>query len=282
MPSKLSLIKPVLSLAIAFSAAAGFIFYSHIFSPALPACIAGVFLLSAGAAALNQYQEREQDAVMERTRDRPVPSGAVSPVSALTAAALLALAGAAILWIFTGWLPALLGVANLVWYNAVYTPLKRRTHIAVLAGSLNGAVPPVIGWTAAGGSILNPEILFLAVFIYTWQVPHFWLLLMMYGNEYRKAGFKTVADHIRPGLQPIVIMAWILATAAGTLFLPLFGIIDSIAMVILIITSVVLMVSLMTIFLFRKGSENNYRKAFIVFNIFMLATFLLVIADQLM
>ncbi len=280
MPSKFTLIKPVLSLAIAFSAAAGFVFYTHDFRAALAACMAGVFLLSAGASALNQFQEREADALMERTRNRPIPSGSLQASSAVAIAVLLAAAGTLLLLLFTGWLPALLGFGNLIWYNGVYTPMKRRSHFAVLAGALNGAVPPVIGWTAAGGALTDPEILFLAFFIYTWQIPHFWLLLMMHGDDYRKAGFKTVNERISPVLQPVFIMAWILATAVSTLFLPFFGIIRSKPMVMVIITAVVLMVAVMAVFLFRRGSEQNYRRAFIIFNIFMLLTFLLVIADQ--
>ena len=155
---------------------------------------------------------------------------------ALVTAVILAVSGTVILWAGSGWLPALLGAGNLAWYNGLYTPMKRKSHFAVLAGALNGAVPPVIGWTAAGGPLFDPEILFLAFFIYIWQIPHFWLLLMMYGDDYRKAGFRTVTDRISKDLQPVVIMAWILATAFSTLFLPFFGIIGSKVMVALIIT----------------------------------------------
>jgi heme o synthase len=276
-----SLARPVLSLAIAFSSAAGFIFFSHHFSPAVLACAAGIFLLAAGASALNQYQEREQDALMERTRKRPVPSGAIEPRSALTVALILAVAGIVVLWSLCGWIPALLGFANLAWYNGVYTPLKRRSYFAVLAGAVNGAVPPMIGWVAAGGALNDPKILFLAFFIYIWQIPHFWLLLMMYGEDYRKAGFPTVTDRISRRLQPVVIMAWVFATAISTLFLPFFGIIRSRILVALIITSAVMLVAVMAIFIAKKEPEPGYRKAFIIFNAFMVVTFLLVIADQL-
>jgi protoheme IX farnesyltransferase len=153
------LIRPLLSLAIAFSSAAGFIFFMHQVSPEVLVCASGVFLLAAGASALNQFQERKQDALMERTRNRPLPSGAVQPRSALITAIVLALGGTLVLWTFCGWLPALLGVANLAWYNGVYTPLKQRSYFAVLAGALNGAVPPVIGWVAAGGALADPKIL---------------------------------------------------------------------------------------------------------------------------
>ena len=157
MPNRLpSLVKLVLSLAIALSSAAGYIFYSHIFSYGFLFCIAGVFMLSAGAAALNQYQEREQDALMDRTRNRPIPSGDITPRQALVTAVILAISGTVILWAGSGWLPALLGAGNLAWYNGVYTPLKRKSHFAVLAGAVNGAVPPAIGWTALCGGAAQP------------------------------------------------------------------------------------------------------------------------------
>lgn len=275
------LIKGILSLAIALSAVAGFVFYAHAFPPELAACAAGVFLLSAGAAALNQYQEREADRLMERTRQRPVPSGAIRPVTALAAALVLAISGTLVLWIFSGPVPALLGALNLAWYNGVYTPLKRSSGFAVLAGALNGAVPPLIGWTAAGGSIADPEILFLAFFIYLWQVPHFGLLLMMHEEDYRKAGFQTFSARIPQSLQPYVLLVWITATVISSLFLPLFGILHSRLISLLVTGCSVVLLGAMTAVLLKTAPGAGYRRPFLLFNIFMAAIFLLVIADQL-
>ena len=282
MPSKiLSLIKFYLSLAIAFSSVAGFVFYSgslnvHVFS-----CAAGVFLLACAASVLNQYQEREQDALMERTRSRPIPSGTISPATAAVIAVLSGIAGTGILWAFSGWQPALLGVANLAWYNALYTPLKKRSSFAVIIGAVNGAVPPVIGWTAAGGDIADPQILFIAFFIFVWQVPHFWLLLLLHGEDYRKAGFRVATDRIPAPARRLILVSWILATTVSALFLPLFGIVTTRIVVAAIITINVLSLATLAVLLHPGRKKPGYRAAFIAFNLFMLLVFLLVILDRL-
>jgi protoheme IX farnesyltransferase len=283
MPSRIfSLTKFFLSLAIAFSSVAGFIFRSHGFMPEVLLCAAGVFFLASGAAVLNQYQERKPDALMERTKNRPIPSGAISPQNALIIACILSLAGMIILWVWSGWLPALLGALNLAWYNGVYTPLKRRSYFAVLAGAVNGAVPPLIGWVAAGGRIADPKILFIAFFILVWQIPHFWLLLLMHGGEYKKAGFYAITDGISAKMQPIILLAWIFATAISTLFLPLFGIIRSVPLIISIITAGCVLVPLLVLLPAKRAAPANYRTAFIIFNVFMVAVFLVLLAESML
>ena len=186
----LQLIKFKLSVAVAFSAAAGYILFENAGSlTGLAATAAGVFFLAGGAAALNQFQERRTDALMPRTRKRPLPSHDLRSRTALFAALLMIAGGLVLLASFTGWLPALLGLMNVVLYNLIYTNLKRRTFLAVIPGGLVGAVPPLIGFTAAGGSLFAPQALFLAGFMFMWQLPHFWLLLSSYRLEYVRAGF---------------------------------------------------------------------------------------------
>ncbi len=278
----LSLTKFYLSLAIAFSAVAGFVFKSHSVTFFAFACAAGVFLLSAGAAALNQYQEREQDALMERTRGRPIPSGAVKPRTAVLLSIAFALAGAVVLLAFGGQTAALLGILNLLWYNGIYTPLKRRSYFAVLAGAVNGAVPPVIGWVAAGGAITDPRILFIALFIFVWQIPHFWLLLLVHGDDYARAGFKALPGVLGKKAQPFILVTWIFATAICTLFLPMFGIIRSVPLVLTIITATCIVVPLLVLMPAKRRAPANYRVAFIVFNVFMVSVFLILLAESIL
>ena len=159
----LKLIKFRLSLAVAFSAAAGYILFEDAGSfKGLAATFGGVFFLSGGAAALNQYQERRTDALMPRTKKRPLPSHELRSGAALFTALGMIAEGTALLATFTWWLPALLGLVNVVLYNFIYTPLKRHSFLAVIPGGLVGAVPPLIGFTAAGGSLLAPQAMFLA------------------------------------------------------------------------------------------------------------------------
>jgi heme o synthase len=154
------LIRLYLSLAITFSAFAGYVLFKHHIDINAIYTILGVFLMSGAASALNHFQERRQDALMERTKNRPLPLGQINPGSVIIISAVLGISGFCLLYFHSNTLAALLSVFNLAWYNGIYTPLKKKTSFAVLIGALTGAVPPVIGWSAAGGNILDSMIIF--------------------------------------------------------------------------------------------------------------------------
>ncbi|MBE0647458.1 MAG: protoheme IX farnesyltransferase [Bacteroidales bacterium] len=269
----LSLTKFYLSLAIAFSALAGYVIFSGSFSDRAFLASLAVFLLAAGAGALNQLQERNRDALMERTKRRPIPSGAISPWFAGILSVILALAGFLILLLNFGMVTAFLGLGNLLWYNVVYTPLKIRSYFAVLAGAVNGAVPPVVGWVAAGGYILDPKILFITFFIFLWQVPHFWLLLMLYGEEYEKAGFYSITSRFSFPVIRNILLIWVVATSFSTLFLLLFQIITLMPLIITMMTAVVILQVFFFIFLYTGKEPPRIKPLFIVFNLFMVLVF---------
>jgi len=186
----------------------------------------GVFLLACGASALNQWQERDLDALMVRTARRPLPSGRVTPRYVLTAALAMVVLGCAVL--YPNWAAIALGILTVFWYNGVYTPLKRVTAFAAVPGGVVGALPPVIGWVCAGGDILDPRIRAVAFFFFIWQIPHFWLLLMRTGDDYRRAGLPTLTMVFSRGQLSRVTFVWMLATAVVSLVLPLFGVTGSI------------------------------------------------------
>lgn len=184
--------------------------------------VLGVFLLASGSSALNQCQDARIDARMKRTQGRPIPSGSIESSGALFVAGLLILLGLFALSSVdaNSEILLLLGGFALFWYNGVYTYLKRITAFAVVPGALIGSVPPVIGYAAAGGATTDPVILLVASFFFVWQVPHFWLLLLIFGGEYGEAGLPTLT-HVfsRQQLVRITFM-WILATAASGLAFP--------------------------------------------------------------
>jgi len=153
------LIKVRIALAVVLSTAVGYLVVNHAADDLLVWVSLGVFLLASGSAAINHLQEAGQDASMERTAGRPIPSGNISRPVAMGIALALSLGGITILWVTGGWLPALLGLITLAWYNAVYTPLKTVTPYALLIGALVGAIPPAIGYTAAGGGIEEVNLL---------------------------------------------------------------------------------------------------------------------------
>lgn len=178
----------------------------------------GVFILACGACALNEFEDRRLDAAMERTSRRPLPSQAVSPRAALgiavvlTGAGLLVLAGG-------GMLAAALGLGAVAWYNGLYPVLKRATAFAAVPGALVGAVPPAIGWVLAGGNGPRAALWILCLFFFLWQVPHFWLIALEHGGDYRRAGLPIVTDLV-PALRVRRLIAqWMLAAAACSLLL---------------------------------------------------------------
>ena len=186
----IALTKPRLNcLVVATSAAAYYLGGPH--KPdvlAMVQAVAGTALVAGGAAVLNQLYERDTDALMRRTRLRPLPDGRVAPSDARTFGLAVSLAGLVLLAARTNWLSAALALATLVIYLIVYTPMKRRTSLSTLVGAVPGALPALIGWTASHGSIeLGGATLFAIVFL--WQIPHFMAIAWMYRDDYGKAGF---------------------------------------------------------------------------------------------
>jgi protoheme IX farnesyltransferase len=150
--------------------------------------LVGVGLASGGAAALNQVYERDADARMTRTASRPVPAGRISPARGLAAGLLLSAGGVGWLAIGINALTGFLALLTIVLYIAVYTPLKPRTSLNTLVGAIPGAIPPVIGWTAATGSIgLGGWALFSILFL--WQLPHFLAIAWLFRDDYARGGF---------------------------------------------------------------------------------------------
>ena len=189
MSAYLELTKPRITFLIVLTSAAGFCLASRgrvnyiVFSNAM----IGIALLSSGIATLNQYIERDLDALMRRTADRPLPSGRLLPWEALFFGAVLTIGAEAYLAVLVNPLTAVLGLTVIAGYLFAYTPLKTRTSLSTMVGAFPGAVPPLIGWTAARGEIsLEAWVLFAILFL--WQFPHFLAIAWMYREDYRRAG----------------------------------------------------------------------------------------------
>ena len=189
------------------------------------AAFCGVTLLAMGGSALNQLLERDIDALMIRTMLRPLPQGHMSATTAALAGACTILAGLALLAVTGDLLPPLLGVAALLCYLAVYTPLKRKTTLALPLGALCGAFPPLIGWSLAGGVPTDYRIIILTGLMFIWQIPHFWLLQQRHEADYRRAGIPLIGTEAKPTDQKMLFWLWLIAFIAGSMLLPAFGII---------------------------------------------------------
>jgi protoheme IX farnesyltransferase len=148
----------------------------------------GTALVAAGAAALNQLLEREYDAKMRRTADRPLPSGRLQPTTVMLFGGICSVVGLIYLALLVNLLTCVVGAVTLVSYLFIYTPLKRVTWANTLVGAIPGALPPLMGWTAARNELGNEGWALFAILAF-WQLPHFFAIAWMYRDEYAKAGF---------------------------------------------------------------------------------------------
>jgi heme o synthase len=193
-----TLAKPRLNLLVVGSAAAGYAMAggdtSHVFK--LVCTILGTGLVAGGASAYNQILERKTDALMQRTRSRPLPDGRLQVSEALLFATALSSLGLATLFVGVNTLSALVALATLVSYVAVYTPLKPVTSFATVIGAIPGALPPVIGWVAAREDLTDGAWLLFGI-VFLWQLPHFLSIAWMFREDYARAGFPML-----PVLEP--------------------------------------------------------------------------------
>jgi protoheme IX farnesyltransferase len=186
----------------------------------------GTALVAGGAAALNQVYERNTDALMRRTRTRPLPDGRVLAADARAFGIALSSLGLGVLAVRTNLLAAALAVATLAIYLVIYTPMKRRSALATLVGAVPGALPPVIGWAASHGAIsMGGAVLFAIVFL--WQIPHFMAIAWLYRDDYRSAGFPMLPvvepDGLQTGRQAALYAAALLPVSLLPTFIGLSG-----------------------------------------------------------
>lgn len=277
----LVMIRFYLSTAVAFSAVTGYLIARTHMTSSVYLLSIGVFFLACGASVLNQIMEQRQDALMERTRNRPIPSGQIRKSTAVLLAALLFISGFICLGV-TGWVPALLGLVNVLLYNIIYTRLKRVTKWAVVPGALVGALPPLMGYTAAGISRLNPEIIWFSAFMFLWQLPHFWLILMKYRNDYEMAGFKTFSVQVKTEQIKNLVFIWMLLTTAFICISMATGVLLKGIPAGLVISMNALFIAWFYHMLFKSQTFSNIRNAFLMVNTFGLIIMLIFMINAML
>ncbi len=196
--SYLELTKPRITGFILMSTAIGFLFGVHPHGTPAPGmwmllfhALIGTGLMASGTAALNQWYERIADGQMKRTKDRPIPSGRVSAANGLIFGVALSAAGFVELWLGANLLSGLLGAFTVVTYLGLYTPLKSRSPISTTVGAIPGAMPPLIGFAAAAGTLtIDAWILYAILFL--WQFPHFYAIAWMYREDYARGGIRML------------------------------------------------------------------------------------------
>jgi protoheme IX farnesyltransferase len=277
----LELSKVRITFAVALTTITGYVLAAGHFDTGLILPTVGIFILACGSSALNHYQERDKDAKMERTKNRPIPSGRISATGALIFAIFLIVIGSVLIYTGSGFLAMQLGVLALIWYNAIYTPLKKKTAFAVVPGSVIGAIPPMVGWVAGGGSLSDPRALIIAFFFFIWQVPHFWLLLLKFGKEYESAGFPSITSIYTDKQIKNTTFIWTMATAVTALMLPVFGIVNSTVIGIGLLIAVIWLVFVFSKLLLPGEEKFNARYYFMKINYFVLLIIIFLSVDSL-
>jgi len=170
-------------------------------------------------STLNQVQEYREDALMDRTKHRPIASGKISPTTGIVIAGILILLSVVIIYDLIGMMGVNLFLFSFIWYNLFYTPLKKKSALAVVPGAILGVIPPAVGWLTAGHSLVELEFYALAIFYFVWQVPHFWLLAMLHDDAYKSAGYPTPMNLFgRNSLQRLTFF-WLILTMFSGLYL---------------------------------------------------------------
>ncbi len=273
--------KVKITFAVALTTIAGYLLARGSFDVGLILPTLGIFILACGSSALNHFQDSDRDILMKRTRNRPIPSGRVTKIQALVLAVVLSVIGSATIYIGSDFIGMQLGLLALIWYNGIYTPMKRKSAFAVIPGSVIGAIPPVVGWVAGGGDLFDPKALILAFFFFIWQVPHFWLLMLKYGKEYEAAGYPSITQLYDEKQIRYITFLWTFATAVTALMLPIFGLINHAAISLVVLASVAWLVIVFSGILRNQINPFNPFYYFMRINYFVLAIIISLSVDPL-
>lgn len=265
---------------MAFSALTGYVLFTGNLDRQGWLITLGVFFMSCSSGVLNHWQEKEIDAKMPRTQNRPIPSGKISAAGALSFAIVFALIGSVILVLSSPLISLFLSWLTLFFYNLVYTPLKKVTAFAVIPGSMVGALPPVIGWAGAGGSLSSEIILLVAAFFFIGQIPHFWLLLLMFGDQYKLAGLPSLNQIFSDSQIKRITYTWILTTLASAILVIFFVYSNKLLMFVLLFYCFYLLSSLSMAVFVQK--EFKVRAAFYKLNLLYLFMMIFLVVDSLL
>ena len=278
----LELNKVRITVAVTLTTMAGYILAKQGIDMGIILPTLGIFILACGSAVLNHIQDRDKDGLMTRTNNRPIPSGRISTMGASIIAVTEIIIGSLLIYYGSGFLALQLGLLALIWYNGIYTPLKRKTAFAVIPGSVIGAIPPLVGWVAAGGSLADPKAMVLGLFFFMWQVPHFWLLMLKFGKEYEKAGFKSITSKISPQQIKNSTFLWTVATAVTALMVAMSGLISLLIFKVIIVIASIWLITVFARLILPKTQDFNPFYYFMRINYFVLIMILVLSIEPLL
>jgi protoheme IX farnesyltransferase len=271
-----------ITFAVMLTTIAGYVLAKHTIDAGIILPTLGIFILACGSAALNHYQDKDKDGLMERTRNRPIPSGKIKASWVFVLGVGQVVLGTYLIYLGSNFLAAQLGILALIWYNFIYTPLKRKTAFAVIPGSIIGSLPPMVGWVAGGGSIADPQLIILAFFFFIWQVPHFWLLMLKYGKEYEDAGYPSITSMISKDQIKRATFMWTAATAVSAIMIAVSGLVSTVFFKVTVLVAAVWLISVFSTLLFQKKEEFNPFHYFMRINYFVLIMIITLSIDPLL
>jgi heme o synthase len=277
----LQLSKLTIMLPVSLTGFTGYFIYNPQLSSGLISVSFGILLMAVSASTLNQIQEVSLDRQMQRTHDRPIPSGRINLKHAIIFFLFNLIAGTLILYSGGNLLASLIGLFTIFWYNGIYTNLKKKTAFAVVPGALTGALPPLIGWVAAGGEVFDKPIIFLEFLFFTGQIPHFWLLILKYGEEYNQAGIPALTNLLSRDQINRLTFTWVLASVIAAIFLCYFEVIRT-----GLLTGILLISSAFLIWRFSSliksgADEIIYKKYSVLLDSYFFLVLLLLITDRI-
>jgi protoheme IX farnesyltransferase len=277
----LQLSKLTIMLPVSLTGFTGFfMYYPHLSISLILTCL-GILLMAVSASALNQVQEAGLDSKMNRTNHRPIPAGRIKLTHGVIFFLCCFFCGTILIFSGGNIKAVLIALFTVLWYNGVYTYSKRITAFAVVPGALTGALPPLIGWVAAGGGIWDKPIIFLEFLFFTGQIPHFWLLILKYGEEYKKAGIPTLTNIFTTGQINRLTFTWVVTSVIAAVFLGYFEVIRTGAIVGILLIASVFLIWKFSGLLKLSADEQPDKKYSILLDSYFLLILILLILDRI-
>lgn len=241
----------------------------------------GILLMAIAASVLNQIQEVELDRKMERTYNRPIPAGKITIQQSIIFFLVSLIAGVILIYVAGNIRASIIGLITILWYNGVYTYSKRITAFAVVPGALTGALPPLIGWVAAGGGVWDKPVIFLEFLFFTGQIPHFWLLILKYGEQYKNAGIPSLTSIFSTNQINRLTFTWVVVSVVAALFLCYFEIILNTPLILVLLFASAFLIWQYIDLLKYKANKSSYNKYSILLYSYFLLVLILLISDRI-
>ena len=277
----LKLSKLKIMIPVSLTGFTGYFIFTPQFSAKIFLVTIGILFMAISASVLNQIQEVDIDRKMNRTHDRPLPAGRIRVCHALLFFFFNLIAGTSILY-STGRITAtLIGILTIIWYNGIYTYAKRLTAFAVVPGAITGALPPLIGWTAAGGGIWDQSIIFIEFLFFAGQIPHFWLLILKYGEEYYQAGIPSLTNIMSRTQINRLTFTWVVTSVIAALFLCYFEIIKTELLSVILLIASAFLVWKFSRLIKMSAEKINYNTYSILLYSYFLLMLILLISDRI-